>query len=190
MNKRKHIAALVVVLLSIFFGLSKSDLAPVSNWINPPKAGLARVEEVMDGDTILVRFGSNTERVRLIGVDTPETHHPNKAVQCYGEAASNFLHKLLDGEDVRLEADPTNTNRDRYDRLLRYVYTEDEELVNQKIIQEGYGFAYVGFPFEKKSDFKTSQEFARDQNLGLWKSCDIDDLGDGRFNTAPASDAY
>ena len=175
--------------MSVFFGINEDALRPLIDWIDPPPAGYARVEQVVDGDTIVVRFGDNQERVRLIGVDTPETNHPNKAVQCFGKAATQYLQNLLAGSDVRLEMDSTNTNRDRYDRLLRYVYTEDELLVNDAIIRDGYGFAYTIFPFEKSDQFRVAQQEAEMANRGLWAECDIEPAGDA-LNTVPAEDAY
>ncbi len=185
MKAKQIVISLVVVILSVFFGLNDDAVNSIVDWIDPPPAGHARVEEVVDGDTIVVRFGESKERVRLIGVDTPETHHPDKAVQCFGQAATSFLTNLLSDQDVRLENDPTNTNRDRYDRLLRYVYLEDGTLVNQKIISEGYGFAYVAFPFEKKDIFVASEAQAERQGKGLWSECEVEQ--DGNYiNTAPA----
>lgn len=188
MPRRQAIASIIVLLVSMFFGVNEESLNSIVDWIDPPVAGFARVEEVVDGDTVVVRFGETKERVRLIGVDTPETHHPNKAVQCFGEAASEYLKGLLSNTDVRLEADPTNTNRDRYDRLLRYVYTEDNELVNLKIISEGYGFAYTIFPFQKIDQFRAAQAQASAQSSGLWGECDIVESGDS-LNTVPDADA-
>lgn len=126
------------------------------------------------------------ERVRMIGVDTPETHKPNSPVECYGELASNFTHSLLEGKTVRLEADQTNQNRDRYGRLLRYVYLPDGTLINAELIKQGYGFAYVSFPFTKMEEFKQYQKQASDNNIGLWSPglCQIKDQN-GRFKTNP-----
>ncbi len=137
--------------------------------VNQP--GLYKVVEFADGDTISVDMNGSKEIIRFIGVDTPETHDPRKAVQCFGEAASNFTKHLIGNNVVRLEADSQNTNRDRYNRLLRYVYLPDNRLVNSEIIKQGYGFAYTGFPFEKLEEFRALEKQAREQNLGLWKEC-------------------
>ncbi len=127
--------------------------------------------QVYDGDTLGVDMNGKTERVRMIGVDTPETHKPNTPVQCFGPEASNYTKNLLSGKTVRLEADPTNSNRDRYDRLLRYVYTENGDLVNQSLLDQGYGFAYLSFPFEKSKQFDEAGESARQRKIGLWADC-------------------
>lgn len=133
--------------------------------------GLYQVTEFVDGDTIAIDMNGKTEKVRFIGVDTPETHDPRKAVQCFGMAAANFTKQLIGSQHVRLENDPTNTNRDRYDRLLRYVYLPDNTLVNAEIIRQGYGFAYTGFPFTKTDDFIHFQTEARESKKGLWSQC-------------------
>ena len=141
--------------------------------------GFYRVTTFYDGDTIAVDMNGSEEKVRFIGVDTPETHKPNTPVQCFGKAASAHTKEMIGSSPIRLEADPTNSNRDRYKRLLRYVYLPDGTLVNARIIQDGYGFAYVGFPFQKMEDFRSYEREARQQNKGLWSSCQntTDDKG-------------
>ncbi len=134
----------------------------------PAQPGFYKVSYVHDGDTISVRMDGRDEKVRMIGVDTPETIKPNSPVECYGVAASTYLKKLLTNASVRLEADPINQNRDRYDRLLRYVYTQDDTLVNKAIIEQGYGFAYLSFPFTKAEEFRLAQVDARAQSRGVW----------------------
>jgi micrococcal nuclease len=125
-----------------------------------------------DGDTISVDMNGTEERIRMIGVDTPETKDPRKPVQCFGQAASGFTKNLIGSHPVRLETDPLGTNRDRYDRLLRYVYLPDGKLVQAEIIKQGYGFAYTSFPFTKADEFRGYQKTAREQNLGLWNKCE------------------
>ena len=139
--------------------------------IQQAQPGAYKVVEFVDGDTIAVDMNGKTEKLRFIGVDTPETHDPRKAVQCFGVAAAAFTKNLIGTSDVRLESDPLGTNRDRYKRLLRYIYLSDGTLVNAEIIKQGYGFAYTGFPFTKSDDFLSYQKTAREQNKGLWSSC-------------------
>ena len=133
--------------------------------------GHYRVTGVSDGDTIKVDMNGKTETIRMIGVDTPESVKPNSPVQCYGKEASDFTKKNLTDQLVRLEADPAGDNRDRYDRLLRYVYLGDNTLWNQKIIDQGYGFAYLSFQFSKQAEFASSQAKAQDAKTGLWNAC-------------------
>lgn len=133
--------------------------------------GFYAVTHVVDGDTIDVNMNNQTERVRFIGVDTPETKKPDTPVQCYGPEASDYTKQVLTGKSVRLEADPLDDNRDRYGRLLRYVYLQDGSLLEEQQISQGYGFAYVSFPFQKKTEFSKLQDTARANKKGLWGAC-------------------
>ncbi|MBI3624362.1 thermonuclease family protein [Candidatus Saccharibacteria bacterium] len=149
-----------------------------AGWFNTPKQflqqtqpGLYHVSIFYDGDTIAVNMNGVNEKIRLIGVDTPETHDPRKALQCFGQAAAVFTKQLIGNSSVRLEADALSSNRDRYNRLLRYVYLPDGRLVNLEIITQGYGFAYTGFPFTKSDQFVAAQTAARQASKGLWHDC-------------------
>lgn len=153
--------------------------------LNQQNPGLYSVVRFSDGDTITVDMNGQKETIRMIGVDTPETHHPNLPVQCYGAAASAFTKNLIGESKVRLEADPTNQNRDRYDRLLRYVYLPDGRLVQEEIIRQGYGFAYTHFPFTKKGEFVALENQARSEHRGLWGNCEVIEKNGGK-QTAPA----
>lgn len=160
---------LALALIGVSFLYNQYYVTPEQS--APIPAGSYKVVQIEDGDTITVVMDGNEERVRFIGVDTPETKDPRKPVQCFGQAASSFTKNLIGQNPVRLEADPENTNRDRYNRLLRYIYLPDGTLVNAKIIEEGYGFAYTSFPFSKKQEFKNLENQARAENRGLWNEC-------------------
>ena len=121
---------------------------------------------VIDGDTIVVETAGKHEKVRLIGVDTPETVHPSKPVEYFGKEASEFTRKNVEGKRVRLEYDWQN--RDKYGRLLAYVYIEDGTFLNAEIIRQGYGFAYTRYPFKYLEDFREYEREARGNNRGLW----------------------
>ena len=118
---------------------------------------------VVDGDTIIL---SNGERVRLIGVDTPETKHPNKPVEYFGKEASAFTKRMVEGKEVRLEYD--QQQRDKYGRLLAYVYLMDGTFLNAEIIKQGYGNAYTRFPFKYMEEFRQYEKEAREAKRGLW----------------------
>lgn len=127
------------------------------------------VTRIVDGDTIVVLINGVSEKVRLIGVDTPETVDPRKPVQCFGKEASRFTENLLLNNAVRLESDASQGDRDKYGRLLRYVFLEDGTLVNKKIISEGYGHEYTyRIPYKHQSDFKNAERIAREAQKGLW----------------------
>lgn len=134
--------------------------------------GTYKVLADRDGDTIVVDMNGRPETVRFIGIDTPETHKENTPVQCYGPEASQYTkQRLSDSKDtVRLVADRLTTNRDRYDRLLRYVYLSDGTNLNQELVAQGYAFAYA-FPFAKSRDFNKAMEHAQAAKRGLWGVC-------------------
>lgn len=133
----------------------------------------ARVVRVVDGDTIIVEIDGKEERVRYIGVDTPETVRPNSPVECYGEEASNANTNLVEGQTVYLEKDISE--RDRYDRLLRYVYTiQDGEpvFVNLWLVEQGYAQVSTYPPdVRHEQAYLDAQREAREQERGLWGAC-------------------
>jgi micrococcal nuclease len=127
--------------------------------------------KVVDGDTIHVVLAGRRETVRYIGVDTPETKHPTKGVQCYGRAAAAFNARLVGGERVRLVRDVEE--RDRYGRLLAYVYrARDGLFVNAELARRGYAH-----PLSIPPDIRHAPRFAalarqaRAQRKGLWSEC-------------------
>ncbi len=131
----------------------------------------AVVERIVDGDTIVVSFRQDAgsgfeEKVRLIGVDTPETVDPRRPVERFGEEASRFAEGRLLGRTVRLAFEASL--RDRYGRLLAYVFLEDGTCFNLAIVAEGYGFAYTKYPFPFMGEFRKAERAARDQERGLW----------------------
>ncbi len=125
-----------------------------------------KVIKVVDGDTIKLENG---QTVRYIGVDTPETVDPRKAVQCFGKEASSKNKELVEGKNVRLEKDVSET--DKYGRLLRYVYI-DNIFVNDYLARQGFAYAKSYPPDIKfQSLFVEAQREASDANRGLWSSC-------------------
>lgn len=188
---KKRLIRLIVPLCFILLtallqqqGLLTKPVENTQNVIQESTPGLYRVVRFDDGDTIVVDMEGKQEKIRFIGVDTPETQDPRKPIQCFGKAASAYTKKIIGTQNVRLEADPTNTNRDRYQRLLRYVYLADGTLVNKKIIEDGYGFALTAFPFTKLEEFRAAQVSARENNRGLWATCEID-TSNNREQTKP-----
>lgn len=174
-RKRSSTITLLAAVVSIFiwYGQSQGWFASAARGIETSQPGMYRVVRFSDGDTITVDMNGTNETIRFIGVDTPETHDPRKPVQCYGAAASAFTKNTLvaAGSTVRLTADSLTSNRDRYDRLLRYVYLPDGTLVNLKLIREGYGFYYPYFPFSKSEEFAAAQKQAQLEHKGLWSNC-------------------
>lgn len=126
---------------------------------------LVRVVDVIDGDTVKVETG---DTIRYIGIDTPETVHPNKPVMCYGKEASDKNTELVEGKIVELEKDISET--DKYGRQLRYIWLDDV-LVNELLVKEGYAHSSSYPPDVKyQSRFVEAQQLARKEQKGLWGS--------------------
>jgi micrococcal nuclease len=133
----------------------------------------AEVVDHVDGDTIRVRIPNPpdglgvVETIRLIGVDTPETVHPRRDVEFFGKEASEYTKSRLLGKTVYLAFDWDL--RDRYGRLLAYVYDEDKICHNAEIIRQGYGHAYTKYSFRFADEFRNYEREARSGKRGLWK---------------------
>jgi micrococcal nuclease len=138
-------------------------------------AGTATVTNVVDGDTIDVRISGRDERVRLIGIDTPETNKPNTPIECYGPEASAFTTSLLPvGSTVRIERDIVG--RDDYGRLLGYVHLPTDHsagtFINMEIIRMGYATPLTIEPNSTfANDFAEAARDAEAAGLGLWTAC-------------------
>jgi micrococcal nuclease len=132
---------------------------------------LYHVVEVIDGDTIKVDIGEKIETVRLIGIDTPEIANPyNPREDYFGPEAARYAKQLLEKQSVYLIPDPMQSNRDKYNRLLRYVFLEDGTLINAKLIKEGFAFNYMYEPFQFMKQFDYLEKQAKETRLGLWGS--------------------
>jgi len=136
---------------------------------NTQSVTLYNVIKVVDGDTIDVSINGKTKRLRLIGINTPETVDPRTVVQCFGKEASDKAKELLTGKKVSLEADSTQGELDKYSRLLRYVFLEDGTNFNLYMIKEGYAYEYTySTPYKYQVEFKAAQVYAKANNKGLW----------------------
>ncbi|MDI3517663.1 MAG: hypothetical protein PWP37_1575 [Thermotogota bacterium] len=183
MSRRLFLLLVLVQLMVFLFALTPvkleyadTEFLYFKEWFEDliPKDSIkATVQYVVDGDTIEVELGNTHERVRLIGVDTPETVHPEKPVEYFGEEASKFTSSLLKkGSEVLLTFD--FERRDNYGRLLAYVWLNVDNqwiLLNVTLILNGYGRAYTYFPFREDymSIFTEAEEYASNHGLGMWK---------------------
>jgi micrococcal nuclease len=144
---------------------AKENLAQEIN----PSSDFYQVVGITDGDTIKVSISGKTETLRLIGMDTPETKDPRKPVQCFGREATSKMQSLVQSKKVRVVNDQTQDTRDRYGRLLAYVFLEDGRNVAYEMIKEGYAHEYTySVPYKYQSQFKQALEFARENHKGLW----------------------
>lgn len=129
------------------------------------------VTKVIDGDTIEVFLNGKKERVRILGINTPETVDPRKPVECFGGQASDKAKSLLSNQHVRLESDPSQANRDKYGRLLRYIYINNETDFGLTMIKEGYAYEYTyNTPYKFQKEYKLAQKEAENSKLGLWEN--------------------
>jgi micrococcal nuclease len=166
---------LASAILAVLACSCNVDLATPDNDA-APSAGLqeAQVVRVVDGDTIIVQFDGREERLRYIGIDAPESVSPDRPVECYGPEASKENERLVGGRKVYLEAD--TEDRDRYGRLLRYVYVDGQDgsrtMVNEQLVAGGFAEAGSYPPNERYSDdlFSAEREASR-LEAGLWQSC-------------------
>jgi micrococcal nuclease len=154
-----------VKILAVALLLSPLALHPLPALAQAPyPSEEALVERAVDGDTVVLSDG---RRVRYIGVDTPETHHPRKPVEFMGREAKNFNRRLVEGQRVRLEFDVDRD--DRYHRLLAYVYLADGTFVNAELVKQGYAQIMTIPPNVKHADlFLKLQQEAREAKRGLW----------------------
>ena len=141
----------------------------------------ARVVTVHDGDTITVRIDGHTEKVRLVGIDSPELDDERQAYRDAAYAARNYARSRLGGETVTLETEPRQPDRDQYGRLLRYVILRDGTNVNEDLVRKGYAHVYDKFQFALKPRFKSAEAEAKREKLGVWK------LPPGRWRQVPTA---
>jgi len=169
------IIILIIVIIASSGGekseIKSEELADgviIGDKLSVEKENTYLVTKVIDGDTIAIEGG---QVIRYIGIDTPETVHPSKPVECFGKEASNKNRELVEGKRVKLEKDISET--DKYERLLCYVWVDDI-FVNDYLVRQGYAYAYTYPPDVKYSErFVQAQQEARENNRGLWKDCPI-----------------
>jgi len=159
--------SLILVLISQFLGIDLSQTPPPIDEAAPVE-DVAQVLHVIDGDTIKVRISGMEETVRYIGIDTPEPYRDGEPA-CYSKEASDRNSDMVAGREVRLV--PDEENRDRFGRLLRYVYVDDV-FVNQQLLREGYATTLTISPNTQfESQFRNAESSARSAGEGLWSAC-------------------
>lgn len=196
MNKSKKIVIFAlagIILLFIIVGVgtdntttpadneqagtqSATEVVPAQNSIvqtntssQSKTTSLYPVVSVVDGDTLKISMDGATETIRLIGINTPETVDPRKSVECFGTEASNKAKSVLTGKKVSIETDVSQGERDKYGRLLAYVFLENGTNFNKMMISEGYAYEYTyNTPYKYQSEFKTAEADARNNKVGLW----------------------
>jgi micrococcal nuclease len=188
-KNKKLMSLLAVLLMSVGVLLwnatnpatgktANSGVAATSTGIAVVNVGVststnATVVDVVDGDTIDAQIDDTPDRVyrvRLLGVNTPETVDPGRPVQCYGKEASSFAKKTLGGQRIKLEGDPEADEYDKYGRLLRNIYLADGTDFNAELVSQGYAQAYVSFPqnADRKAELRRLESEAKEAKRGVW----------------------
>jgi micrococcal nuclease len=174
MMRRRLLAALLAAVAALLVTL-------LAERGGDPARGGARIERVVDGDTLRVLVGGRSRSVRLLGIDTPETHRPGTPIECGGPQASAYMETLAPpGTRVALIADPGQDRVDRYGRLLAYVRLPSGRLVEEAQLEAGWATVYVygGKPVSLYPRFRREQDAARVRHRGVWGACG------GRFHVA------
>lgn len=180
-RKTKRSLWIITAILSGAVLLYRGDVAPLAHV--HPRASTPTfspetfypVTRVVDGDTLDVLNGGQEVRLRLIGINTPETVDPRKPVECFGLEASARAKVLLSGRSVRVDTDSTQDHLDKYGRTLAYVTLPDGTSFNEEMIAEGYAHEYTyHYPYKYQTEFKAAERSAREAGRGLWApgTCD------------------
>ena len=180
--KKRNVSLFFSLIIAGILFLCNENFAPIKQSVSSPlspkttqKTSLVisgesyPIVRVVDGDTIIALINGAQEKVRLIGLNTPETVDPRKPVECFGKEASDEAKKILTGKSVRLETDPSQSIRDKYDRLLAYVFLPDGTNFDEMMIENGYGYEYTyDTPYKYQTEFKNAEKEARENKRGLW----------------------
>jgi endonuclease YncB( thermonuclease family) len=183
------IAAVFFILLPVFITLDhrlggglrqyiEQQTLPAGDWQTYHGRSFT-VLKVIDGDTIDIDVPDGEEsstRIRLIGVDTPETKHPTVGLMYYGPEATDYTQGLVERAQVTILLDTPGDPRDRYGRLLAYVQLPDKRMLNAEIIKNGYGYAYLSYPHSEFETYQMLMHQAMEDRAGLWKNATRDDL--------------
>jgi len=186
--RRWHVwLSIIIALLSclIFYAQRQGWLGSAAQALQANQPGLYAISHFVDGDTIKVDMNGHEETIRFVGVDTPETHKPKTPVQCYGPEAAAYTRRRIGNQRVQLVSDSLSTDRDRYSRLLRYVYLPDGTNLDEELIRLGYGFYYPYFPFTKSGNFLNAEQQAMSTHSGLWAKCHPTPTDSGGFTSNP-----
>lgn len=183
-----RICAVLLILLGTLFAGGGSltheelvDLRPrILSYFTEVPEGFVRVIDSVDGDTIVVELDGKHEHVRLLGIDTPETKDPRRGVQCFGKEAAAATRSMIAGRAVKLLPDTKQGDRDSYGRLLRYVYFEDGTTVNERLVYDGYAFAYERFPTARLERLQQLEADAKKNQRGLWSACKVSVKNNGK----------
>ena len=162
---KRLIVAIVVALAGLVLASPAQAYPTMPQGIQGPYT----VTRLVDGDTIHVNANDQKLKIRMIGLNTPETVDPRKPVECFGREASAQAKTILVGQQVYLETDPSQDTIDRHGRTLAYVWTSSGRLFNLDMIADGYAYEYTyDLPYRYQADFKAAENDASANDRGLW----------------------
>lgn len=156
----------------------------VNDW-NKYNEKVFTVVKVIDGDTIDINIPDanwSDTRIRLLGIDAPETKDPNKPVMYYGPEASKFVSDTVLKKNITVIMDANSKARDKYSRLLAYIKLENGKILNEELISRGFAYADTRFPHSYYKKYIKLEEKAIKEKKGLWKNVRIDQMPEWRQN--------
>jgi micrococcal nuclease len=157
-----------ILFLILVFKIISDNKKPVFvekniNVTPTAKQEIIELIKVVDGDTIIVKINGREKSVRLIGIDTPEKN------ECFEKEATDKANELMENKKIKLEADSSQDNNDKYGRLLRYIYLEDGTLINKKLVEEGFGTEYTyKIAYKFQTEFREIEKMAKEKKIGMW----------------------
>ena len=166
MNYRNKI--FLILFLGILLLFSQSSLEN-SQYVGTTSEKISvDLVRIVDGDTLVVRINNKEEKVRIIGIDTPESVRPNYPVECFGTASFEYIEFLIGNNELFLEFDETQGMRDRNGRLLAHVFVQDIN-IGERMIADGYAYEYTyDTPYIYQADYQKVEQTAQNQDKGLW----------------------
>lgn len=169
----KLITTLLTIIIATVFSVSRGDLSLTgvrSSFVGGTEATSSyAVLRVVDGDTIDIEKDGAKIRLRLIGINSPESVDPRRPVECFGKEASKHASTLLTGTSVTIESDASQGALDKYGRTLAYVILSDGKNFNEQMIRDGYAYEYTyHIPYKYQSLFKEAERDAQSHARGLW----------------------
>ena len=163
------VASLLVIAIKTFLTPPPKSPLPAQNVLSSVTSSSSAVLKVVDGDTLDVNIDGVKTKIRVIGINTPETVDPRKSVECFGKEASDKAKSILTGQSVALKNDPTQSDADKYGRFLRYIALPDGSDYGLKMIKEGYAYEYTyDIPYQRQNEYKAAQKEAENDKVGLW----------------------
>ena len=161
------VIGIFLILLSLSKNLQTNIKSTQSVKLSSGLESQALITKIVDGDTVDVEIDGKKDVVRLIGINAPETG------ECFGRESANKARAILNSKVVVLEADPSQDDRDKYNRILRYIFLSDKSNFGELMINNGFAkeYTYFNSPYKYQSFFKNAEKEARGNNRGLWEAC-------------------